>query len=265
MTGSPPSELKPSLNELVRLYWQTTPNGTAPELAGERSSLAQAWFDGIEQRRYELEPFIHSAAQFTRHRGERILEIGVGAGTDHLQWARAGAVCAGVDITAAAIELTRERLQVEGLTSDLREADAELLPFADSQFDVAYSWGVIHHAERPAAILAEIHRVLRPGGRLIAMMYHRHSAVVARLWVRHALLDGRPRRSLAEVVWHHMESIGTKAYTIAELRQLLGAFDDVRLTRVATPYDRQHLPKAVGRLIPNSFGWFVVIDARKPA
>jgi SAM-dependent methyltransferase len=265
MTKATPPTPESDLNELVRRYWQTTPNGTAPGVAGTRSRDARVWFEGIEQRRYDLEPFIHSAAQFTRHHGQRILEVGVGAGTDHLQWARAGAVCSGVDITTAAIELTRERLAIEGFTSDLRETDAERLPFENGQFDIVYSWGVIHHAERPAVVLAEIHRVLRPGGRLIAMMYHRYSAVAIRLWIRHGLLAGRPRRSLTDVVWHHMESIGTKAYTLTELRNLLADFHDVKLSRLATPYDRERIPKPIGRLIPDAFGWFVVIDARKVA
>jgi 2-polyprenyl-3-methyl-5-hydroxy-6-metoxy-1,4-benzoquinol methylase len=72
-------------------------------------------------------------------------EVGVGAGTDHLQWARAGALCHGVDLTDAAIETTRARLAHYGFTSELRRVDAETLPFPDDTFDVVWSWGVIHH------------------------------------------------------------------------------------------------------------------------
>jgi ubiquinone/menaquinone biosynthesis C-methylase UbiE len=223
------------------------------------------WFERIEERRYRLEPFIHAYAQFTRHRGQRLLEVGVGAGTDHLQWARAGAECSGVDITEAAIDITRGRLAAEGLASNLQQADAENLPFPDAEFDLVYSWGVIHHSARPEKVIAEIRRTLRPGGRFIGMMYHRHSAVALRTWIRHGLLAGKPRRSLSDDVWHHMESIGTKAYTERELRELLGGFEALHLETIVTPYDREKLPSAIGGLIPSRFGWFIAIDACKPS
>jgi SAM-dependent methyltransferase len=252
------------LNDLVRRYWETTPNGTAPAVAGPKPADPEEWFRGIEERRYRLEPFIHSIAQFTRHRGERVLEVGVGVGTDHLQWARAGARCAGVDITDAGVEITRQRLAAEGLTSDLRRTDAERLPFEADSFDLVYSWGVIHHSDRPDSIIGEIRRTLRPGGRFIGMMYHRHSAVAVRMWLRHALLAGRPSRSLGDVLWHHMESVGTKAYTRRELLTLFDDYCDVRLQTLVTAYDRERLPGALANVIPSRFGWFIVIDARKP-
>src|SRR5205085_1465488 len=82
--------------------------------------------------------------------------------SDHLQWARAGCLCHGVDLTDAAIETTRAHLALHGLSSDLRRVDAETLPFDDASFDIVWSWGVIHHSEHPERIIAEIRRVLRP-------------------------------------------------------------------------------------------------------
>jgi hypothetical protein len=52
------------------------------------------------------------------------------------------------------------------------------------------------------------------------MLYHRHSLVAFYLWVRYALLRGRPWRSLSDVVHHHMESIGTRAYTRSDVRDM---------------------------------------------
>ena len=128
--------------EQVRSFWSRTPCGswdaTAPEGTAE-------YFAQIEQRRYELEPFIHRFADFRSARGRSVLEIGVGLGTDHVQFARAGAELHGVDLTERGVELVRRRLELEGLTSELQVADAEQLPFADASFDYVYSWGVLHH------------------------------------------------------------------------------------------------------------------------
>jgi SAM-dependent methyltransferase len=253
------SAREPDLNETVRLYWEREPCGTHPSVVGNELTGTRGWFERIEERRYYLEPFIHAVAQFTRHQGERLLEIGVGAGTDHLQWARAGAVCHGVDLTDAAIETTRDHLAVYGFESALKRIDAEELPFADGQFDVVYSWGVIHHSQHPERIVREIHRVLRPGGVFLGMMYGRYSLVSFKLWVRHGLLRGRPWRTLRNVISHHMESPGTKAYTLAELETLFSRFTEFRGTPVLTPYDLEHVPGVLRGWIPPSLGWFITL------
>lgn len=238
-------------NESVRAYWE--------------DSWARVTETGLgdEERRYRLEPFIHSVAQFTRHRGADVLEVGVGSGIDHLQWARAGARCSGVDLTSEAISQTRTRLASEGLTSDLRCVDAETLPFGDASFDLVYSWGVIHHADHPEQIVGEIHRVLRPTGIFVGMLYERRSIVALKLWVKHGLLRLRPTRSLTDCLAHHMESPGTKAYTPGEIRQLFDGFTAVETEHFVTPYDRSRLPRWLGAAIPARLGWFVAIRARR--
>ena len=121
---------------------------------------------------------------------------------------------------------------------------------------------MIHHSAKPEQIIAEIHRVLRPGGSFVGMMYSRLSLVAAKLWVRRALLAGRPLRSLADVVWHHMESVGTKAYTSGELREMFGAFESAQITPVATTYDRKWLGP-LARFVPDALGWNFMISAVK--
>ena len=251
------------LNKKVRAYWELEPCGTNPEIVGKLTPLSREWFEKIEMFRYEVEPYIHSIAQFTRHHGKRILEVGIGAGTDHLQWARAGAECHGVDLTDAAIETTRARLECFGLSSRLQRVDVELLPFPDNHFDIVYSWGVIHHAERPEAIVAEIRRVLRPGGQFIGMFYGRRSLCALRFWVRNALLKGRPWRSFSDVIWHQMESVGTKAYTCSELRQMFGAFSGFTAMPILTEYDTIYWPMWISQFFPDAWGWFIAVRATK--
>jgi len=251
------------LTQEVRSYWEGTPCGTLPEIVGDAAALTPEWFERVEAYRYAVEPFIHSIAQFTRHRGRRVLEIGVGAGTDHLQWARAGAECHGVDLTQAAIDITGARLSHYGLASKLQRVNAEAIPYEDAFFDIAYSWGVIHHAEHPERVIAEVRRVLRPSGQFIGMFYSRRSLVALRFWVRHALLAGRPWRSLRDVIWHHMESEGTRCYTAAELRELFGEFSQVQVIPLLTTYDTAYLPDWLARLLPDGLGWFLAVRATR--
>jgi ubiquinone/menaquinone biosynthesis C-methylase UbiE len=245
--------------EQVRGFWNRTPCGswdaTAPE--GTRE-----YYDQIEARRYELEPFIHRYADFASTRAKRVLEIGVGMGTDHVQFARAGAELHGVDLTERGVELVGRRLEHEGLSSELRVADAERLPFQDASFDVVYSWGVLHHTPDTPRAFGEALRVLRPGGRLCAMVYSRHAWVSYGLWMRNGPLSRRPLRSIADVLYHHMESLGTKGYTKREARRMLDGLDELRIEKVATPYDVEYAA-GLARLTGRQLGFFMVIRGVK--
>lgn len=251
------------LNELVRSYWEQVPCGTGEVITHGLEPGSREWYQQVEAHRYRLESCIHSIAQFTRHRGEKLLEVGVGAGTDHLQWARAGCDCYGVDLTDAAVETTRAHLALYGLESKLQRVDAEELPFPDDTFDVVYSWGVIHHSENPERIIAEIRRVLKPGGEFIGMLYGRRSPLAFKEWVKNALLKGRPWRSFSDVLWNHVESVGTKAYTVSELGRLFSNFETVSFRQVITAYDKDKWPRWLSKFFPDDWGWFIGVAAHK--
>jgi SAM-dependent methyltransferase len=92
-----------------------------------------------------------------------------------VQFSEAGADYTGVDLTEAAIELARNNLKTRDLRGEFRVADAENLDFPDESFDLVYSHGVLHHTPDIVAAVGEVHRVLKPGGRAIVMLYHRGS------------------------------------------------------------------------------------------
>ena len=160
------------LKERVRAFWQAHPCGTK---FSDAEMGTPEFFERVEAHRYTKEWHIPEAADFAGARGLRVLEIGCGMGTDGAQFAQAGAHYTGVDLTEAAIELARKRFELSGLEGEFRVADAENLDFADNSFDRVYSHGVLHHTPDTARAVAEIHRVLKPGGRATVMLYHRGS------------------------------------------------------------------------------------------
>jgi ubiquinone/menaquinone biosynthesis C-methylase UbiE len=248
------------LKEQVKAFWDEAPCGTR-ELAAESE---HARYEELERAREAREPFIARCARFADARGKRLLEVGVGAGTDHLRFARAGAVCTGIDLTEAAVGMTRRRLELEGLCSELQTADAEALPFPDSSFDLVYSWGVIHHSPDTQRAARELLRVLRSGGRLCVMVYNRHSLVAVQTWLAYAGLRGRLGRSLADVLAQHMESEGTQAFTAREAAALF-APAPVQVETFVTAYDmrvgrRRFLPAWTHALVPARLGWFHVVS-----
>jgi SAM-dependent methyltransferase len=256
----PTAEPPPSLKRRVQAFWNATPCGYKHSQAAEGTA---AFFHEIEQRRDELEPFIPQYAAFDDARGESVLEVGVGLGTDLARFARAGAVVTGVDFSERSVELAGRRLALERLPGDVLVADAEALPFPDDRFDRVYSWGVLHHTPDTQRAVGELIRVLRPGGRLCVMLYARRSWVAFGLWIRHALLAGEPRRSISDVVARHMESVGTKAFTRAEVRAMFSGLRDLEVEHVGTPYDRR-VAGPLARMTGRHFGWFMVVRGRAP-
>jgi len=245
----------------VRTFWERDPCGSEHTAAPEGTA---EFYAEVERTRAELDPQIPRFADFDGARGEEVLEIGVGLGSDFLRFVRAGARGTGVDLTQHAVELVRRRLDLEGLDADVLQADAEQLPFADASFDRIYSWGVLHHSPDTDRAVREAIRVLRPGGRLCVMLYARHSWVTYGMWVRHALLAGKPWRGLAAVLSGHMESPGTTAYTARELRSMFAGLDDVRVDQVSTSYDTQ-MVGPLARLTGDRLGWNLVVRGRRAA
>lgn len=166
------SDAQQSLKDRVRAFWQANPCGTKFSDAPMGTRL---FYERVEEHRYAKEWHIPAAADFASAKGQRVLEIGCGLGTDGAQFAKAGADYTGVDLTDAAVELARQRFELFELPGTFRTADAENLDFADESFDVVYSHGVLHHTPDTVRAVREVHRVLRPGGRAVVMLYHRNS------------------------------------------------------------------------------------------
>jgi SAM-dependent methyltransferase len=261
----------------VQDFWDQASCGEELYLhdAGRQGYIDQA------RRRYELEPYIEQFASFSNAKGKSVLEIGVGLGADHQRFAEAGAMLYGIDLTERAVAHARRRLEIFGLTSVLAAGDAEELAFEDACFDVVYSWGVIHHSPHTPKAVAEIYRVLKPGGMAKIMIYHRWSLVGYMLWARYALLRLRPWMTLTDVYARYLESPGTKAYSVTDAKGLFAAFSAVRIRTVLTHGDllesvagqrhrgvllslaRRIWPRALLRRFGARHGLFMLISAVK--
>ena len=181
--------------------------------------------------RYELEPYIKPFADFEKFKDLDVLEIGVGFGSDHSQIAQNNPKSlTGVDLTQRAIENTKMRFEVLGLNSLLQTDNAEALSFQSNSFDAVYSWGVLHHSSNTEKCFEEVFRVLRPNGFAKIMIYHKNAPTGWMLWLRYALLKGKPFRGLNAIYSAYLESPGTKAFTVSEVKQLTKLFKESNIT-----------------------------------
>lgn len=250
--------------DAVRGFWESHVNN---EYYTDSSRGSAAYFADIEAKRYRYH--YHLVDLFAQLRAEgvadkRALEVGCGIGIDTVSLARLGfREVVGVDLTAAAIAVARQRATSEQYTNVRYEtANAEALPFPASSFDCVYSFGVIHHTPSIHHALAEIHRVLVPGGRALIMIYHRHSLVdlIHRLFN----LPYESPRDLGD----HCPVVNR--YSRDEASALLIDFENVRIhADYPFTYGMRHLsrfvPVSMQRALGHSIGWHLMIDARKPA
>jgi ubiquinone/menaquinone biosynthesis C-methylase UbiE len=157
-----------------KAVWGAAPAGRT--FGGGADVGSREFFERVMERRSTYEqPWLPEVVPFPTLRGKDVLEIGCGAGYDALTFLRNGAHYTGIDITPENPERVRSHLSHYGLDANVLEADAEMLPFEDEQFDVVYSNGVLHHTPNMSRALEESHRVLRQGGELYVSVYNRNS------------------------------------------------------------------------------------------
>lgn len=261
--------------QLAREQWGSNPCGA--HVARELEFGTREYFDAIEHNRYQIEsPWMKSSIGFDNFSGKRLLEIGIGTGTDLLQFARGGAIVTGIDITPRSIEISRRRFQVYGLSGEFALGDAENLSFPSASYDVVYSFGVLHHTPDTTRAVGEIHRVLKPGGKAIVMLYHRRSLYYwGSLIMKHGILRAELlHKNVADIMSSHVEFSATegrplvKAYTQPEIRHMFRIFSACetsvnQLTREQLRPFGRFLPETLLQWLARNFGWNVLITATK--
>jgi SAM-dependent methyltransferase len=177
----------------------------------------RAFFDDLDDYRFDKLHYLPRLVDFNGCAGQRLLEIGCGIGTDLLRFARGGARVTGIDLSQTAIDLARQNFALHDVEpEDLQVGNGEALPFADASFDVVYAHGVLQYTADAAQMVREAHRVLRPGGRGIFMVYNRVSWLNALSKVMRVDLE-------------HEDAPVLRKYSIAEFRALLAPFSGVRI------------------------------------
>jgi len=177
----------------------------------------KAFFDDLDDYRFDKLHYLPKVVDFSAFRGQRLLEVGCGIGTDLVRFAKGGARVTGIDLAQTAIDLARKNFELNGVAAEeLRVANGEALPYADASFDAVYGHGVVQYTADAPNLIREMHRVLKPGGTGIFMVYNRVS------WLN-AL------SKVMKVALEHEDAPVLKKYSIVEFRELLKPFSEVRI------------------------------------
>lgn len=247
----------------IKEFWE---QGAPMSFIGEKVS-----YEEKRRFRYSLQDYMHETFGFDKFAGQRVLEVGCGAGIDSAEFARNGASVVSTDFTGSAVQLTGELFREAGLNAQVVQANATALPFPNDSFDCVYSFGVLHHIPAIDQALSEIKRVLTPGGLVMAMLYHRDSllygySIVYLRGIKEGLL---PELTVDELLARFSErredNPYTKVYTKQEAHDLFSRYFqscsvEVRYNVIDLPQQRK---VKLGISDNYELGWHLIVKARK--
>jgi ubiquinone/menaquinone biosynthesis C-methylase UbiE len=216
------------------------------------------WFLDIENVRHNRHgSWIPRVLEFVKHGGETLLGLGNGLGTDWVQYARHGAQVIACCPSAEQLALIQRNFTLRGLHGAFLHANPAAIPLEPASIDVVCVASLLEEVSAPSAVIEEIYRLLKPGGKVLAVMparfdidFWRRLCLPWHVWLR--------RRAVS-----HSEPASFSART---LRQLFGRFVEPRvykrqLRRAEVPHLCRWLPHP---MLERAFGHSLIIKAFKP-
>ena len=242
---------------VVRNFWNARPCDVKHS---KKEPASPEYFEEVTKRRYKVEPHIKEFADFSKYNDKKVLEIGCGIGTDAEQFVKAGAIYTGIDLSDESVALAKERLP----EANIFNANIEEW-CSGQQYDLIYSFGVLHHTPNIHNALSNIRKMLKPGGELKIMMYATNSWKNAMITLG---LDQYEAQSGVPVV---------NTYTCDQIRTLLSDFN-VEVTKrhifrysipeykagkyvLSFPWD--YVPEWGYHILENIMGWHLLVTASR--
>lgn len=284
-----------TLQKSNRSWWDQNPMSYDWQKTMQIEPGSPAWYAEIDRRIFEAhkefghpdypaEAAFNQQINYAARRGQRVLEIGCGMGSSAAVMAREGLKVTALDLSPSAVTNTRRRFDQAGLRGTVVLGDGERLPLPDNSFDLVWSWGVIHHSAATEQIIQEILRVLKPGGEVKVMVYHRHAI---RNWITAGLNRGILRgeflrKRYDDILREVTDGFIARHLTRKEFAAMFPGFENIS-TELTDYANLSYLPGnvqvnryLVGRLIPrkwklafdnwliSNYGWFLYLEAQKP-
>jgi SAM-dependent methyltransferase len=249
---TPPADFAERLYAAEALTPRRSRNDAGPE------PYTLQWFLDIESQRHgRYGRWLPRLLEFSKHPGETLLGLGHGLGTDWLHYARHGAAVVVCSPSTTQLSLVRRNFELRGLSGRFLHAAPTGLPLESASIDVACVSGLLEVVANPQAIVEEIYRVLKPGGKVLAVAPARYDVD---FWYRVCFWwQGLFRKRVPATE-------GPVRFSGRKLRRLFGRFIEHRihkrqLRRSEVPHLWRWLPMP---LLERLFGRALVVKAFKP-
>jgi ubiquinone/menaquinone biosynthesis C-methylase UbiE len=261
--GPPPTAERPwlapppRLDFAERLYSSEAMNGLGL-LRDSAEPFTLQWFLDIENARHSRQGrWLPRLLEFVKHGGETLLGLGNGLGTDWVQYARNGAEVIACCSSAERLALIQRNFALRGLHGVFLHANPRAIPLESASIDVVCVANLLEDIADPAAVIEEIYRVLKPGGKVLAVAPARYD------------LDYWRRRCLPWHAWiqtRRSSDPETTSFSARALRHLFGRFVESHvskrhLRRAEVPHLWRWLPYPV---LERLLGRLLILKAFKP-
>ena len=283
----------------VQAFWNEKPCDSDVSLKAHDD---RTYYEEIESDRYKYQGHINHIMGWLSWENRKVLEIGTGVGTDARNIISRGGEYQGINVDQGSVDATAKALKVYRLAGNVIQCSATDLVFPDNSFDIVYSFGVLHHIPDVERAVSEINRVLKPGGKLLVMLYNRSSInykleilVIRKLFVRLLRIPGLIRvfglmglpeiklrrhaelfasRKMSAEEWLSRNTDGpdnpySLVYSRQEIEKVLNKF--VIDKNEVFYFDARHwgllgklLPASIVDYLGRRWGWHRVVYASKP-
>ena len=252
----------------VRAYWNSHLNCTQFLTDQEVELGSDDFYHLLGQT---MERYIYKKQLFydlaNSSAGQKLLEVGCGLGLELAKLGKLGFDVTGIDLSPKAVGLSESYLRNQGIKGQTLVQNAENMDFPNDAFDIIYSSGVLQHTPNIDKAIAEIWRVLKPAGRILIVLYHRHS------WFYPLY-----RISRINIEFQDQDAPIINTYTKNELKLLFSRFRDIEIhseyyypqatkRRGFLPAMFNYVFVPITRMIPSmfmkNFGWHIILTATK--
>ncbi len=263
----------------TKKVWGTNPAGWTH--AKDKKKGTKEFFDQVLYKRFTEECFwLPAIVSFESYANKKVLEIGCGAGYDAYMFCNNGAEYTGLDLVPENIALTKKHLSFYSYTPVIFEADAQEMDFKE-QFDLVYSFGVLHHIPDMEKVLYQSYQALKPGGTALFIVYYKYSIAYFRV-VAHWIMRGKFLKESLQEALSRVEDVDSSERPLVRVyskKQFTKLVQDAGFTVVSTKIrklSREDLPAFAGltyifKYLPESvlhrwatwWGWYLCLQAVK--
>tara|TARA_B100000029_G_C17366705_1_gene884608 strand:- start:46 stop:840 length:795 start_codon:yes stop_codon:yes gene_type:complete len=166
-----------NLNKISRKYWNKQPCNIKHS---KKKIFSKAYFDEVSAKRYFVENHIKKFVNFKKWKNKNVLEVGFGIGTDAIQFLKNGAFYSGIELSDKSYYITKKRIALYKFSKKaflIRDEAEKLSKYFSKKnnFDLIYSFGVLHHSSSLRKSLNEIYKIMTKKTILKIMLYAKNS------------------------------------------------------------------------------------------